>query len=174
MELLLGHHKVQEFNLREAFIKDPQGDSGWRKHSPFRAVVPGLWEDISQTQEVSSRVARGGAQGHSVWGKLAGKKYPPEKLPDQVALRKGEISACGDGADFLGWREEHEERHREEEVQSNVGTTEWWMGPRQRTTFSEGALLRKDSRHGDVQFKSPQVSWVGDPSLQPAKNHILP
>lgn len=115
-----------------------------------------------------------GAQGHSVWGKLAGKKYPPEKLPDQVALRKGEISACGDGADFLGWREEHEERHREEEVQSNVGTTEWWMGPRQRTTFSEGALLRKDSRHGDVQFKSPQVSWVGDPSLQLAKNHILP
>lgn len=51
MELTLGRQEVPEFDLHEASIKDLQGDSGCRKHDPLWVIIPGLREDVLQTQD---------------------------------------------------------------------------------------------------------------------------
>lgn len=61
--------------LMRHLSRTSKGTQRWRGRGPFQAVVPGLVEGCLSYPGLSSRVIRRGAQGHSVWGRFAGKSY---------------------------------------------------------------------------------------------------
>ena len=163
MESILGRCEIQETGLREAFIVNLPGDSGGKETQSSPGSCPWPGGRLSPIPGIL-------LQGHMrrVTGEQCARKVCRKELSHQRSFSTrwprgtGRISALGDGVGFLGQREEHKERHGEEEYRIAQGPLihPSGMRPSHRTTFSEGVLLGE--RH-NVRWRQIQrwARWAG-------------